>query len=116
MRDANRLRRLVWSGPAPAGVASRPRTRAASGLRLAANTGCPPGAGWRRPSIIRTVTKSAARRRKENAGRRAGGRHAFARRRADQGLSRHLARRPLALWRGHSPKLGRSRAARTMTA
>jgi len=47
MRDANRLRRLVWSGPAPAGVASRPRTRAASGLRLAANTGCPPGAGWR---------------------------------------------------------------------
>ena len=32
---------------------------------------------------------------KENAGRRAGGRHAFARGRAHQGLSRHLARRPL---------------------
>ena len=25
MRDANRLRRLVWNGPAPAPVASRPR-------------------------------------------------------------------------------------------
>src|SRR6476620_7807970 len=44
MRDANRLRRLVWSGPAPAGVASRPRTRAASGLRPAATRGCLPGA------------------------------------------------------------------------
>ncbi|MFZ0100857.1 MAG: hypothetical protein WAL49_01060 [Pseudolabrys sp.] len=41
---------------------------------------------------------------KENAGRRAGGRHAFARRRADQGLSRHLARRPLALWARQSAK------------
>ena len=38
---------------------------------------------------------------KENAGRRAGGRHAFARRRADQGLSRHLARRPLAFGARH---------------
>jgi len=44
MRDANRLRRLVWNGPAPAPVASKPRTRAASGLRPAANTGCLPGA------------------------------------------------------------------------
>jgi hypothetical protein len=39
MRDANRLRRLVWNGPAPA-----PVTRAASGLRPAANKGCLPGA------------------------------------------------------------------------
>jgi hypothetical protein len=54
---------------------------------------------------------------KENAGRRAGGRHAFARRRAHDGLSRHLARRPLALHGGEiSRKLGRACAARTMTA
>src|SRR4249920_3858450 len=44
MRDANRLRRLVWNGPAPARVASRPRTRAASGLRPAANRSRLPGA------------------------------------------------------------------------
>jgi len=40
----------VGSDAAPAGVPRKARTRAAPGLRLAANRGRPPGAGWRRPS------------------------------------------------------------------
>jgi hypothetical protein len=53
---------------------------------------------------------------KENAGRRAGGRHAFARGRAHHGLSRHLARRPLPSFEGRqiSQTSGARRAARTI--
>ena len=108
MRDANRLRRLVWNGPAPAPVASKPRTRAASGLRPAANTGCLPGA-WlsgaerspdfrrkrRRARRIRPPPQSAARRRRRTPQRRAGRRHVFARKRAHTDQLRRLARRPL---------------------
>src|SRR5215475_13189451 len=108
MRDANRLRRLVWNGPAPAPVASKPRTRAASGPRPAANTSCLPGAwlpGPERSPDFRRKRRSGGRIRpapvkrgptpKENAERRAGRRHVFARRRAHTDLSRRLARRPL---------------------
>jgi hypothetical protein len=96
MRDANRLRRLVWSGPAPAGVASRPRTRAASGLRLAANTSRPPGA-W----LTETVHGSGGHEKRGPTPKKTSdgapeGATPFARRRAHQGLSRHPARRPLA--------------------
>jgi len=41
---------MVEQDAAPAGVPRKARTRAAPGLRLAANRGRPPGAGWRRPS------------------------------------------------------------------
>jgi len=40
----------VGPDAAPAGVPRKARTRAAPGLRLVANRGRPPGAGWRRPS------------------------------------------------------------------
>jgi len=43
--DANRLRRLVWIGPASAGAASRPRTRAASESPARGHYEPPPGAG-----------------------------------------------------------------------
>ena len=51
---------------------------------------------------------------KENAGRRAGGRHAFARRREDCRAIWRAAASPFG--RGNPPKLGRNGAARTMTA
>jgi hypothetical protein len=35
---------MVEQDAAPAGVPRKARTRAAPGLRLVANTGCPPGA------------------------------------------------------------------------
>jgi len=58
----------VGPDAAPAGVLRKARTRAAPGLRLVANRGRPPGAGWRRPSrVSRAATKSAARRRREDA-------------------------------------------------
>jgi len=42
----------VEQDAAPAGVLRKARTRAAPGLRLVANRGRPPGAGWRRPPIL----------------------------------------------------------------
>jgi len=58
---------MVEQDAAPAGVLRKARTRAAPGLRLVANRGRPPGAGWRRPPLFGAATKSAARRRKEDA-------------------------------------------------
>jgi len=43
---------MVEQDAAPAGVLRKARTRAAPGLRLVANRGRPPGAGWRRPPIL----------------------------------------------------------------
>ena len=122
MRDANRLRRLVWNGPAPAGVASRPRTRAASGLRPAANTGCLPGA-WLTAAVRlaaasrRCFPQGAARRRRRRrrppqSAPDAEGERRTARQRAPRlrkeactyGLTRRLARRPLPFRKGGETK------------
>jgi hypothetical protein len=88
MRDANRLRRLVWSGPAPAGVASRPRTPGGGGTPRGGQYGLP-ARNWLTEAVHHPEGhEKRGPTPKENAGRRAGGRHAFARRRADQGQSR----------------------------
>jgi hypothetical protein len=93
MRDANRLRRLVWIGPAPAGVASRPRARAAPDSdprALGPERGSTQLAGLRRPYPSERGPVP-----KENAGRRAGRRHAPLQRvRAHKDWLRHSARRP----------------------
>ena len=57
----------VGSDAVPAGVPRKARTRAAPGLRLAANRSRPPGAWLTEAVTLRTATKSAARRRKEDA-------------------------------------------------
>src|SRR6478736_7827463 len=58
---------MVGQDAAPAGVPRKARTRAAPGLRLAANRSRPPGAWLTEAVTLRTATKSAARRSKENA-------------------------------------------------
>jgi len=58
---------MVEQDAAPAGVPRKARTRAAPGLRLAANRSRPPGAWLTEAVTLRTATKSAARRRKEDA-------------------------------------------------
>jgi len=52
IRDANRLRRLERTGARA--VASKPRTRAASELRPAANKRCPPERGYRGRCVRQT--------------------------------------------------------------
>jgi len=52
---------MVEQDAAPAGVPRKARTRAAPGLRLAANRSRPPGAGWR--MAVCCLEASSARRR-----------------------------------------------------
>ena len=63
---------MVEQDAAPAGVPRKARTRAAPGLRLAANRSRPPGAWLTEAGTLRTATKSAARRSKENAANKPG--------------------------------------------
>ena len=81
----------------PGGVGAPPGGQYGLPARSVA-IGCGAFAGLSSETAKRKANTTASAKRgptpKENAGRRAGGRHAFARRRADQGQSRHLARRP----------------------
>ena len=110
---------MVEQDAAPAGVPRKARTRAAPGLRLAANRGRPPGAWLTEAVTLRTATKSAARRRKEDAANKPRLRKLVwvARRAAPRGLERDRGHTktmvaPLgapspSLWRGDKRREGR---------